>query len=61
MNKLFDLRFAIGLFFTIVGLILIVYGFFSANREYSAVNWGCGLLFAVFGIFMLWLARKRSS
>ncbi len=59
MNKLFDLRFVIGLFFLVVGLLLIVYGFVS-NQD-NAINRLCGILFTVFAVFMLWISRSKQK
>ncbi|RYZ22061.1 MAG: hypothetical protein EOO16_10535 [Chitinophagaceae bacterium] len=55
MNNLFDLRFVIGAFFTIAGLMLFVYSFF--DRE--AINHWCGLLFVAFGVVMILLSRMK--
>ena len=54
MKKLFDLRFVIGLFFTVIGLMLSVYHQFS--NELSNINFWCGLVFLVFGISMIVLS-----
>lgn len=51
MKKLLDLRFVIGVFFCIVGILLLLYGFFSANPE-QAVNKWCGSIFIIFSIIM---------
>ncbi len=58
MNKLFDLRFMIGLFFLVVGILLTIYGLASGDHENAAINWRCGLLFTVFGVVMICLSRK---
>ncbi|TCJ17782.1 hypothetical protein EPD60_06230 [Flaviaesturariibacter flavus] len=55
MNNLFDLRFVIGAFFTITGLMLFVYSF--VDRQ--AINHWCGLLFFVFGVVMILLSRFK--
>jgi uncharacterized membrane protein HdeD (DUF308 family) len=57
MNKLFDLRFVIGAFFTITGLMLLVYGF----AEGAPVNKWCGVVFTLFGILMLLLSRTEPT
>lgn len=58
MNKLFDLRFVIGLFFFIVGILLIAYHFiFSVAKE--DINLWCGALFILFGIIMILLSGKK--
>jgi len=56
MNKLFDLRFVIGIFFIVIGAILIVYGFLS--KQLTTVNEWCGVMFLVFGLFMLFLTVR---
>ena len=58
MNKFFDLRFVIGSFFTVVGILLIAYGFFSKN-EMQQVNRWCGGIFIVFGIIMIVLSYQK--
>ena len=58
MKKLLDLRFVIGLFFGIVGFLLLIYHFvFSAATE--IINLWCGILFIMFGIFMLLLSKNE--
>lgn len=60
MNKILDLRFVIGLFFTIIGVILLVYGFMNFDNTMSlnkAIGWGvedhsfinrwCGIVFTL--------------
>ena len=49
MNKLFDLRFVIGLFFAIIGLLLLVYGFSGC----AEVNRWAGGTFGLFGAMMI--------
>lgn len=63
MNKLLDLRFVIGLFFTIVGLLLLGYSFFSAELTDAArtVNRWCGVVFALFGVFMVVLSFRKDA
>jgi len=60
MNKLIDLRFVIGSFFTIVGILLLVYSFFSAEAAHS-VNMWCGIIFIVFGVFMILLSLQKNA
>ena len=58
-----DLRTPIGLFFTIVGLILIVVSFTSSARAPLTdinVNLYAGLAMLVFGGTMLWLSRRAT-
>ncbi|WP_276481451.1 hypothetical protein [Paraflavitalea pollutisoli] len=56
MNKLFDLGFVIGLFFLVIGLLLLGYGL-TVSRQ--PVNYGCGMLFIVFALFMIGLSRRK--
>jgi len=55
MNKFFNLRFIIGLFFLLIGVVLVVYSFSSspANTYSHTINLYCGLLLAGFGMIML--------
>jgi hypothetical protein len=62
-----DIRQPMGLLFLILGVILLVYGFASDPAIYAAhslgqnVNLTWGAVFAVFGAFMLWLARRKKA
>ncbi|MCF8246969.1 MAG: hypothetical protein K9J37_18600 [Saprospiraceae bacterium] len=60
MEKLNDLRFIIGLFFTIVGGLLVVLAFvLSYDKGFGKnMNLYSGLAMLIFGIFMLWAKRK---
>jgi hypothetical protein len=62
MNKLLDLRFVIGLFFLVVGMLLLGYSFVSENkaRNMTEVNRWCGIVFILFGVFMN-LLRKSAD
>ncbi len=60
MNKLIDLRFVIGLFFLVVGILLFIYHFFITG-ETEGVNLWCGILFIVFAIIMLLLSREGAG
>lgn len=53
MSRLFDLRFVIGSFFTVVGLLLLVYSFISADANARIVNKWCSIAFLVFGVLMI--------
>jgi hypothetical protein len=61
MNKLFDLRFVIGSFFSITGLVLLIYSLSSGSGEGSSINQWCGALFLVFGIIMIILSLKKDA
>lgn len=60
-----DLRTPIGLFFAIIGAILIVVSFtmpgpYPDLLTAANVNLYCGIAMLVFGSVMLWLARRAS-
>ncbi len=54
MKKLFDLRFVIGLFFSVTGVMLSIYHQYSG--ETNQINLWCGLIFLVFGVSMIVLS-----
>ncbi len=63
-----DLRWPIGLMFSLVGLLLVIYGFASASdiemyKHSLGINinirWGFVLL--AFGAFMLWMAWRAGK
>ena len=57
MKKLLDLRFVIGVFFLIVGILLTVYYFASSKfTEDVSVNIWCGIIFILFGLVMIVLS-----
>ncbi len=59
-----DLRIPIGLFFSLLGLILLFVGFTNPSARAALtqvnVNLYCGVSMLVFGSVMLWLARRKS-
>jgi hypothetical protein len=55
-----DLRNPIGLFFTLVGLLLFIDWRETAPLTSSPVNLYVGVTMVLFGLVMVWLARKRS-
>lgn len=59
MNKLFDLRFVIGSFFGLTGIILFIYSFTEKGRY--AVNHFGGLAFLLFGGLMILLSYKKDK
>ena len=61
MNKLFDLRFVIGSFFLIVGILLLIYGFLVETKQASDVNRWCGGFFVIFGVVMIILSIKKEA
>jgi hypothetical protein len=59
MNKLIDLRFVIGSFFLIVGLLLLLYHFVAGGE--TDVNLWCGGSFAAFGLLMIVLSFQKDA
>ena len=58
-----DLRIPIGIFFAIVGLLLVIAGLaldYRAPLTSANVNLYSGISMLVFGSVMLWLARRAS-
>jgi hypothetical protein len=58
-----DLRIPIGSFFALVGAIVSITGLATQNRaplETANVNLYCGTSMLIFGLVMLWLARRNS-
>lgn len=62
MKQLLDLRFTIGLFFWVIGLLLCLYSSIKPGSP-VLVNIYCSVLFMSFGIAMLTssLVNKRNS
>lgn len=59
-KRLNELNFVIGLFFTIVSLILLFNGFF--NKASSAkLNLYTGLVFLTFGLFMIAIRTRKNG
>lgn len=58
-----DLRIPIGLFFTLIGVLVGITGLTAGYRaplEIANVDLYCGISMLVFGGVMLWLARRSS-
>ena len=60
-NKLFDLRFVIGCFFAIVGLLLLVFSFVNREAGMQGINRWCGLGFLAFGVVMILLSMQKDA
>lgn len=62
MNKLFDLRFVIGLFFTIIGIVILIYSFLThTDVDKQDINkWG-SIAFIIFGIVMILLSLGKDA
>jgi hypothetical protein len=61
-----DLRLPIGLMFSIIGALLVVFGLASDPAIYQRslginVNLWWGLVLILFGLVMLWLARRDTT
>jgi hypothetical protein len=61
-----DIRIPIGLMFTILGLLLAVFGLLSDSSIYQRslginVNLLWGAVLTVFGVIMLLMGRRRSA
>jgi hypothetical protein len=73
MNKILDLRFVIGVFFTLIGLLLFGYSFndtgeWNLNKtigwgyeNHTSINRWCGIVFGVFGIAMILLSFMKDA
>lgn len=63
MNKLLDLRFVIGMFFTIIGVLLLVYSFFATTQLETgeSINRYTGLVFLAFGVLMILLSFRKEA
>lgn len=61
MNRLLDLRFVIGIFFIIVGLLLLIYHFTGKKDAAmdTAVNLNTGIVFLLFGVFMIFISLRK--
>ncbi|MGC4038194.1 MAG: hypothetical protein QM764_19685 [Chitinophagaceae bacterium] len=55
-----ELSFIIGLFFTIVSLILLI-GYFTSELLSSARNMYAGIAFLVFGLFMIFVTKEDKT
>ncbi len=57
-NRLNELNFVIGLFFIIVSFILLIGNFLSKELS-GAINLYTGIVFLIFGLFMITIKRKK--
>jgi uncharacterized membrane protein HdeD (DUF308 family) len=58
MEKLTDLRFIIGIFFSLTGVILLLSYFIAAESNHPKLNLYAGGIMLVFGLVMLLLFYK---
>lgn len=56
-KNILDLRFIIGAFFSLIGILLCGYAYFAPSGEVSVhqINWHSGLVYLLFGLLMLCL------
>jgi len=59
-NKLNDLRFVIGLFFSVVSLILILSVLLGSSTA-GKLNMYTGVGFLIFGVLMMFLRKQHSA
>ena len=57
-KRLNELNFVIGLFFTIVSLILLLNSFFSKESS-GKINMYTGIVFLIFGLSMMFIKGKK--
>lgn len=63
----FDLRFPLGIIFSLFGIILVVYGKFGDQTIYAKhslginVNFDWGIVLLIFGLLMLFLAIRGKN
>ena len=57
--KVTRFMFCNGLVFLVTGLLLIIYWLITINQQNTSINWICGLVFSIFGIFMIVAAGKK--
>lgn len=61
MDKLLDLRIVIGVFFTVLGVLLLGYSFTNENFNAQETNRWCGIIFLVFGVVMIILSLRKNA
>ena len=61
MEKLTDLRFIIGIFFSLTGLILLLSYFIAAESNHPQLNLYAGGAMVVFGLVMILLFYKGDA
>lgn len=63
-----DIKLPIGLMFTILGILVTIFGFFTSGDEalYNRslginINLWSGVGMLIFGLIMLWFSRKKEK
>jgi putative Mn2+ efflux pump MntP len=59
-QRITELSFIIGLFFFIVSLILLI-GYFTSDALSSVKNVYSGIVFLLFGLFMIFVPTKKED
>lgn len=59
-KRVTELSFIIGLFFTVVSLILLI-GYFTSELLSSAKNMYAGIAFLIFGLFMIFITKEDKA
>jgi len=59
MENKFDLRLVIGLFFTIIGLLIVGYGSITLDHPGATINIVSGSLFMLFGFAMFYSSLRK--
>ena len=59
-KRLNELNFVIGLFFTIVSIILLAGNFLSKELS-GSINLYTGIVFLIFGLFMITIKGKKEN
>ena len=59
MKKFFDLRFVIGIFFLVVGILLLIYSFTNPSIEHPEVNRWSGIFFIAFSVIMILMSFDK--
>lgn len=63
LSKLLDLRFVIGVFFTLIGVLLLGYSFTAggAAESASSINRWAGVVFTIFGVLMIVVSFQKEA
>lgn len=60
MKKFFDLRFVIGIFFLVVGILLLIYSFTNPSAAHPEVNRWSSIFFIAFAIIMILMSYDKN-
>lgn len=63
MSRLTDLRYVIGIFFTLAGVIVLIASFTGDGGKTNGaqINLYAGLVYIVFGLGMWWSGRQATN